>query len=591
MAPKTKVVTRGYNVDYLKYGFITSPNDERQPLCLICKKTFSNEAMKPSRMKEHLQRVHPEKQNSDIIYFRNLHRNFATRSTITSLFKSQTTLTDAGLQASYEIASLIAKNGKPHTIGESLIIPAIEVVMKTMLKKDSHEVISNLPLSNNSVSRRINEMACDVEQQLIHKLQKEKFALQVDESVIRDNEAILMAYVRYIDGDEIKEEFLFARNLTSDSTAKSIFDTVTNFFNEKAIPLENMSACATDGAPAMMGRHTGFLARLKELLPGLFAIHCIIHREHLVAKELNGCLHDAMQLVIRAINFIKVNSKYDRLFRQLCISEDESFVRLLLHTEVRWLSKGKCLSRFAQLYDTICEFLSKYVQFEHLQTCPMKQRIFYLTDIFDKLNQLNLDLQGKQISLIHCKTKVLAFLGKLELWRRQLENRIFSHFPLIGGLTDDISDETMHTFTNHLILLKDNMNLRYADLCNLNIPIWTSLPFDADPSIVHVSQQEELMELMNDAEAKSLFSLRGYQQMWITMRKKYPNLWKDVELVFLAFPTTYLVEAGFSVVTNLLSKKRNRLNICFSGDLRLCLTNFSPDIHNLTAKHQAQGSH
>jgi hypothetical protein len=296
MPPKAKVPTRAYNVDYLKYGFITSPQDERQPLCLICKKTFSNEAMKPSRLKDHLSRVHTEKENADLEYFKKLNSEFNARPLITSMFRKQNTVSESGLKASYEIASLIAKTGKPHTIGETLIIPAVKVVMRTMLQKDSHEVTTNLPLSNNSVGRRIDEMAANVEEQLVKKLQQVKFALQVDESVVRDSEALLLAYVRFIDEGAMKEEFLFAQSLKTDTTAASIYESVRGFFAEKHIPLGNISACATDGAPCMVGRHRGFLSLLKTTVPGLFTVHCILHREHLVAKRISGCLHDALKV-------------------------------------------------------------------------------------------------------------------------------------------------------------------------------------------------------------------------------------------------------------------------------------------------------
>lgn len=46
-----------------------------------------------------------------------------------------------------------------------------------------------------------------------------------------------------------------------------------------------------------------------------------------------------------------------RLFAQLCDENDEDFQRLLLHTQVRWLSKGAYLSRFYLLYDSVLEFL------------------------------------------------------------------------------------------------------------------------------------------------------------------------------------------------------------------------------------------
>jgi len=46
----------------------------------------------------------------------------------------------------------------------------------------------------------------------------------------------------------------------------------------------------------------------------------------------------------------------DRIFRQLCHENEEEFERLLLHTEVRWLSKGKCLQSFYNLYDSVIDF-------------------------------------------------------------------------------------------------------------------------------------------------------------------------------------------------------------------------------------------
>ncbi|CAH1959042.1 unnamed protein product [Acanthoscelides obtectus] len=39
---------------------------------------------------------------------------------------------DDGLRACSNISLLIAKSGKPHTIGEKLILPAVEEVLKTV---------------------------------------------------------------------------------------------------------------------------------------------------------------------------------------------------------------------------------------------------------------------------------------------------------------------------------------------------------------------------------------------------------------------------------------------------------------------------
>ena len=85
--PKAKVITHGYNVRYLKYGFTSFPQDDRLPLCVIRKKSFSNEAMNLSGMKDNLHRIHPDKKNADVEYFNKLQFNFKAYQSICSPFK------------------------------------------------------------------------------------------------------------------------------------------------------------------------------------------------------------------------------------------------------------------------------------------------------------------------------------------------------------------------------------------------------------------------------------------------------------------------------------------------------------------------
>lgn len=66
---------------------------------------------------------------------------------------------DDGLRAFCNISLLIAKSRKPHTIGEELILPAVNEVICTVLYKPAFDVLKRIPLSNNIVQRRIDEMA------------------------------------------------------------------------------------------------------------------------------------------------------------------------------------------------------------------------------------------------------------------------------------------------------------------------------------------------------------------------------------------------------------------------------------------------
>ena len=115
---------RQYPVEYLKYGFIQSPTNPQQPMCLVCEENFSNEAMKPSRLLEHLQKIHPDKSGKTLAFFHSLRDQFLKRKTM-NMFTSASKNSDDSLKTSYNISLLIAKAGKPHTIGEELILPAV----------------------------------------------------------------------------------------------------------------------------------------------------------------------------------------------------------------------------------------------------------------------------------------------------------------------------------------------------------------------------------------------------------------------------------------------------------------------------------
>ena len=125
---ESKKKCRQYSVEYLKYGFIPDPKNEQLPKCLICEKSYSNEAMKPSRMTEHLKKMHPEKAGKDLSFFKTLKELFDKRKTVKSMYARCEDQADDGLRASYNLSLLIAKTGKPHTIGEELILPSIREV-------------------------------------------------------------------------------------------------------------------------------------------------------------------------------------------------------------------------------------------------------------------------------------------------------------------------------------------------------------------------------------------------------------------------------------------------------------------------------
>ena len=98
------------------------------------------------------------------------------------------------------------------------------------------------------------------------------------------------------------------------------------------------------------------------------------------------------------MNFIRGRAVNSRLFKAFCDDVGKEHQYLLFHTEVRWLSRGKVLSRVAELATKVAMFLSEH-GLGKLATLfddnRFQLKVFYLADIFSLLNELSYSLQGK----------------------------------------------------------------------------------------------------------------------------------------------------------------------------------------------------
>lgn len=441
-----------------------------------------------------------------------------------------------------------------------------------------------------TLRRRIDEMSEDIETQLVEKLKSRKFSVQMDESTVRDSEALLLTYVRYIDKGEFAEEMLFCKLLETTTTATDIYNKLKHYLDVNNIPMENVTSCAADGAPVMMGKKNGCLKLMKDENPEMLLVHCVIHRENLVSKNISPVLNEVLKSVIKSINAIKANAKCGRLFMQFCKDNNADHVRLLLHTEVRWLSKGNCLKRFMELFDELSDFLSDKPEMKHLLTVDGKVFVRYLADIFEKLNVLNKQLQGTNETLVDAKAKILGFISFIELCQKHISDKNVYQFHWLKKC--ELTDAAVLVIVDHLKILAFDLKERFSDLKQIDFPTWVMQPVLVDLSDVSMQYQDELSEIQNDEPAKTLFNIKG-AMAWLCdeTETKYPNSTSFARKLLLPFPSSYLAECGFSAVNDLLLKKRNRLDITKRGDLRLKLTTLVPNIKSLCSRHEAQGSH
>jgi len=143
----------------------------------------------------HLNTKHPNEKNKPVEFFERKLKALEHQKTA---IVQMSNLNEKALLASYQVAFRVAKAGKPHTIAENLILPAALDIAEIMFGKQEVEKLKSIPLSDNTIQRRISNMATDVRDQVIEKIKKSSFvSFQFDESTDIAGCAQFVAFVRF----------------------------------------------------------------------------------------------------------------------------------------------------------------------------------------------------------------------------------------------------------------------------------------------------------------------------------------------------------------------------------------------------------
>ena len=114
-----------------------------------------------------------------------------------------------------------------------------------------------------------------------------------------------------------------------------------------------ISIC-TDVAGAMIGKHKGFFARMSQIAPHINFTH--VDRENLASKTVDQQLKCVLYSAIKIVYYIKSRPLQTKLFTINC--DEMGSEQTLLHSEVRWFSRGKVLTSLYELRNEVC-FLRK----------------------------------------------------------------------------------------------------------------------------------------------------------------------------------------------------------------------------------------
>lgn len=193
--------------------------------------------------------------------------------------------------------------------------------------------------------------------------------------------------------------------------------------------------------------------------------------------------------IVIAVNYIKTRPLKSQLFSALCEEIGADNTAVLFHSEARWLSHGKVLSRVFELREQILIFLQKEGMNKLASKFGNEHFLMKLAYLSDKLNQLNLQLQGKDKYQPHLTDQVSSFIWKLEMWGRKLKQGNTEPFENLTTFskTNKLTESTVTPFfLKHISALRG-----YFQKYNTVQFDWVRDPFTAPASDDLSSSEEE----------------------------------------------------------------------------------------------------
>ena len=235
---------------------------------------------------------------------------------------------------------------------------------------------------------------------------------------------------------------------------------------------------------------------------------------------------------------------------------DSENVTVLLHTEVRWLSRGKFLTRVFKLRREISVFLAEknHEYATNFLDQEWVSKLAYPASVFNVLSILDISLQGKSLNIFSQVGKIHAFKRQIDCWENKVSKNDFSPFQFLNEFLSKDSEvedtaEIKELVLEHLKLLKKNFNRYFPE------------------------EESEAFRLLKWVVIL-LFSLcQNKKNFWTSVmisiyRKTFKKMERNIFGFFCAkealkllcqFPNTYLCETAFSVLTTIKNKHRSCL--------------------------------
>jgi hypothetical protein len=268
---------------------------------------------------------------------------------------------------------------------------------------------------------------------------------------------------------------------------------------------------------------------------------------------------------------------------------------LLYHTEGRWLSRGSVFQRFVALKEQVAKFLQNEPRkFQQLENESWNHDLFFLCDITAHLNDLNIQLHGKDQLTFQMFAAVKAFKMKLKLFRSQLSKGEMCHFPTCAQRIPQRKRRIRRRIRKAIGLLIEEFDRRFILSTEEDFQLkMTEDPFSVDPKELPLNLQLELIELQCSAVYRNKHRESSMRDFYKSLdSEKYKNLIEVAQKTFSILGSTYVGEQTFSIMNMNNNKQRSSLNKeHFKDILKISTSNLTPQYEKLVAENRYNISH
>ena len=119
--------------------------------------------------------------------------------------------------------------------------------------------IEAISISNDTVKSRISDLSEDILLQVVAAVKSSPvYSLQLDESTDVASCSQLFVYVRYFEGEVMREKYLFLDTLATTTRGQDVFRILEAFLLKYWLGWVALVGLCTDGAPSLIGCTSGF---------------------------------------------------------------------------------------------------------------------------------------------------------------------------------------------------------------------------------------------------------------------------------------------------------------------------------------------